>query len=200
MRERNRLRRSQPPVVVVLLVEHGFPTGRRLSREILDCDIVDAGRVLAAPVFRYPVALPHAYIHDGGAETRFLAELARRSLGERLVLFDHTGDDVPVVVDRPVEHQELVASPDDDCGLASRPQSAATAACSFAVASPAGGTRWGLSRTGWAGRAAGAASIRHESGMAMRMIPLSQCRQWFGANITGPRRPRSFSLPVTLTL
>ena len=138
MRDGDRCGRRQPPVVVVLLVEHGFPPGRRLNREILDRDIVDADRVLAAPVVRYPIPLPHSYVHDGGVEARFLAELARGGFGERFAVLDDTGDDMPVIVDRPVEHQELVASPDDDRGLASGPQSAATAACSFAVASPAG--------------------------------------------------------------
>src|SRR6267143_714150 len=41
--------------------------------------------------------------------------------------------------------------------------------------------------------AATASFHRHESGIAMRMIPWAQWRQWVGANITGPRRPASFS-------
>src|SRR5207247_10460687 len=47
--------------------------------------------------------------------------------------------------------------------------------------------------------AAMASCQRHFSGIAMRMIPLSHCRQWFGVNRTGPRSPRSFSAPVILT-
>jgi len=136
--DRDRISRAQPPVVIVLLVEHGLPAGRDLRCEILDRDLVDSVEVFGAHVVGHPVALPHPNVDDRRVEARLFAEFARRGFGEHLALLDDASDHVPVIVDGAMEHEVLVAASDDDRGLACRPQSAATAACSFAVASPAG--------------------------------------------------------------
>jgi hypothetical protein len=84
---------------------------------------------------RHAIRLRHLEVHDRRVEAGFLAQLAGRCLGERLAFLDDSGDDVPVPIDRAMQQQEVAAPADDDGGLARRPQSAATAAWSFAVAS-----------------------------------------------------------------
>src|SRR5437870_1672169 len=138
MRDGDGVIASEPFVRVVLLVEHRFPAHRHLDRKVLDRDLVDSGEVFAAHLVGNPITLRHPNVDDRRVEAGLLAELTSGGFGERLTILDHTGDYVPVVVDCAVQHQELVAPLDDDRGLSGRPQSAATAACSFAVASPAG--------------------------------------------------------------
>src|SRR6266568_1733870 len=137
MLDRDRIRQAEPPLGVVLLVEHRLPTHRYFHRKVLDFDLVDSGEVLAPPVVRHLVLLPDANVDDDGVEARLLAEFAPRGFGERLALLDDACDDMPVIVDRAMEHQVALVSIDDHRDLASGPQSAATAACIFAVASPA---------------------------------------------------------------
>src|SRR2546423_220752 len=128
VRDRDRLGGSEPPVIVVLLVQHGLPPRSDFHCEILDRDGVDAFEIVAAHARGHPVALRNAYVDDGGVEAGLLAQLARRGLGERLAVLDDARDHVPVIVHGTMEHQELLIAPNDDRGLATGPQSAATAA------------------------------------------------------------------------
>jgi len=138
MRDRDRIREAEPAVGVVLLVEHRFPASRYVHDEALYRDLIDSSEVFSPHVLRHAVALVHPNIDDLGVQAGLFAQLSRRGAGERLAFLDDSGDHVPVIVDRAVKHQEFVASADDDRGFAGGPQSAATAACSFAVASAAG--------------------------------------------------------------
>src|SRR2546423_7431597 len=137
MRNRDRFGGREPPGVIVLVVEHGFPIGRDLHREILDRDLVDPRQIFAAHLVGNPVALRDPYVNDSCVEAGLLAQLTRRGLRECLILLDDAGDDVPVIVDGPMKHQVQLAAADDDRRLAGCSQSAATAAWSFAVASTA---------------------------------------------------------------
>src|SRR5438309_10357271 len=120
---RYRFRQAQRAVRVGLLVEDGLPTSWHRDREVLDRDLVDSAEIFAAHLFGHAVALPHPNLRDGRIEPRLLAQLAGRGFGECLAVLDDARDDVPVILDRAVEHQEIVAWADDDRGLASGPPS-----------------------------------------------------------------------------
>src|SRR5438445_12284972 len=81
MLDRDRIRQAEPPIGVVLLVEHRLPTGRYFHRKVLDFDLVDSGEVLAPSVVRQPVALPDPDCHHERAEAWRLADFAARASG-----------------------------------------------------------------------------------------------------------------------